>query len=60
MVYVRNQLTEYSKPPKQNSSKHRMSHSMTQLLLHTFAHLTGPSFKLNAKLLPNKIFLGLM
>ncbi len=33
--------------------------SMTQLLSHTFAHLTGPSFRLKAKLLPNKIFLGL-
>ena len=34
--------------------------SMTQLLSHTFAHLTGPSFRLKAKLLPNKKFLGLM
>ena len=33
--------------------------SMTQLLSHTFAHPTGPSFRLKAKLLPNKIFLGL-
>ena len=30
--------------------------SMTQLLSHTFAHLTEPSFRLKAKLLPNKIF----
>ena len=37
-----------------------MYFSMTQLLLHTFAHLTGPSFKVKAKLLPNKIFLGLV
>ena len=28
--------------------------SMTQLLPHTFAHLTGPSFRLKVKLLPNK------
>ena len=28
--------------------------SMTQLLSHTFAHLTGPSFRLKAKRLPNK------
>ena len=34
--------------------------SMTQLLLHTFAHLTGPSFRVKAKLLPNKFFLGLV
>ena len=33
--------------------------SMTQLLSHTFAHLTGSSFRLKAKLLHNKIFLGL-
>ena len=34
--------------------------SMTQLLLsHSFAHLTGPSFRLKAKLLPNKKKLGL-
>ena len=36
-----------------------MYNSMTQLLSHTFAHLTGPSFILKAKLLPNKIVLGL-
>ena len=30
--------------------------SMTQLLSHTFAHLTGPSFGLKAKLLPNNFF----
>ena len=40
--------------------RQRLGTSMTQLLLHTFAHLTGPSFRLKAKLLPNKIFLGLM
>ena len=34
--------------------------SMTQLLSHTFTHLTEPSFRLKAKLLPNKKFLGLM
>ena len=34
--------------------------SMTQLLFHTFAHLTGPSFRVKAKLLPNKSFLGLV
>ena len=34
--------------------------SMTQLLLHTFAHLTEPSFRVKAKLLPNKKFLGLV
>ena len=34
--------------------------SMTQLLLHTFSHLTGPSFRVKAKLLPNKFFLGLV
>ena len=34
--------------------------SMTQLLLHTFAHLTGPSFRVKAKLLPNEFFLGLV
>ena len=34
--------------------------SMTQLLLHTFAHLTGPSFRVKAKLLPNNFFLGLV
>ena len=34
--------------------------SMTQLLSHTFAHLTGPSFRFKVKLLPNKKFLGLM
>ena len=33
--------------------------SMTQLSSHTFAHLTGSSFRLKAKLLPNKNFLGL-
>ena len=33
--------------------------SMTQLLSHTFAHLIGPSFRLKAKLLPNKKYLGL-
>ena len=33
---------------------------MTQLLLHTFAHLTGPSFRVKAKLLPNNFFLGLV
>ena len=27
--------------------------SMTQLFSHTFAHLTGPSFRLKAKLLPH-------
>ena len=32
--------------------------SMTQLLLHTFAHLTGFSFRLKAKLLPIKNILG--
>ena len=35
------------------------STSMTQLLSHTFAHLTGSSFRLKAKPLPNKKFLGL-
>ena len=40
-----------------NTSKNS---SMTQLLLHTFAYLTGPSFRVKAKLLPNKIFLGLV
>ena len=30
--------------------------SMTQLLSHTFAHHTGPSFRLKAKLLTNKKF----
>ena len=34
--------------------------SMTQLSSHTFAHLTGSSFRLKAKLLPNKIKLGLL
>ena len=34
--------------------------SMTQLLLHTFAHLTGPSFRVKAKVLPNNFFLGLV
>ena len=33
--------------------------SMTQLSSHTFAHLTGSSFRLKAKLLPNKKILGL-
>ena len=32
--------------------------SMNQLLSHTFAHLTGPSFRLKAKLLPIKNILG--
>ena len=32
--------------------------SMTQLLSHTFAHLTGSSFRLKAKLLPIKNILG--
>ena len=32
---------------------------MTQLSLHTFAHLTGSSFRLKAKLLPNKNILDL-
>ena len=36
-----------------------MYNSKTQLLSHTFAHLTGPSFSLKAILLPNKIVLGL-
>ena len=31
---------------------------MTQLLSHTFAHLTGSSFRLKAKLLPIKNILG--
>ena len=40
---------------------HKLNHnSMTQLLSHTFTHLTGPSFRLKAKLLPNKNLLGLM
>ena len=34
-------------------------YSMTQLSSHTFAHLTGSSFRLKAKLLPNKKILGL-
>ena len=34
--------------------------SMTQLLLHTFPHLTGPSFRVKAKLLLNKFFFGLV
>ena len=34
-------------------------YSMTQLLSHTFAHLTGPFFRLKAKLLPSKKNLGL-
>ena len=34
--------------------------SMTQLLLHTFAYLIGPSFRLKAQLLPNEFFLGLL
>ena len=41
------------------SSVHISDHthySMTQLLLHTFAHLTGPSFRVKAKLLPNRFF----
>ena len=33
--------------------------SMTQHLSHTFANLTGPSFRLMAKLLPNKKKLGI-
>ena len=37
----------------------RLRVSMTQLPSHTFAHLTGSSFRLNAKLLPNKKNLGL-
>ena len=32
--------------------------SMTQLSPHTFAHLTGSSLKLKAKLLPIKNILG--
>ena len=32
--------------------------SMTQLLSHTFAHPTGSSFRLKAKLLPIKNILG--
>ena len=32
--------------------------SMTQLLSHTFARLTGSSFRLKAKLLPIKNILG--
>ena len=32
--------------------------SMTQLLWHTFAHLTGSSFRLKAKLLPIKNIFG--
>ena len=32
--------------------------SMTQLLSHTYAHLTGSSFRVKAKLLPNKNILG--
>ena len=32
--------------------------SMTQLLSHTFAHLTGSSFRLKGKLLPIKNILG--
>ena len=35
-----------------------MTLSMTQLLSHTFAHLTGSSFRLKAKLLPIKNILG--
>ena len=37
----------------------RLYVSMTQLSSHTFAHLTGSSFRLKAKLLPNKKILGL-
>ena len=37
-----------------------MYFSMTQLLLHTFAHLTGPSFRAKAKLLPNNFVLDLV
>ena len=37
--------------------KHR-DVSMTQLLSHTFAHHTGSSFRLKAKLLPIKNILG--
>ena len=36
----------------------QMNFSMTQLLSHTFAHLTGSSFRLKAKLLPIKNILG--
>ena len=35
-------------------------YSMTQLLSHTFAHLTGPPSRVKAKLLANKFFLGLV
>ena len=34
--------------------------SMTQLLLHPFTHLTGPSFRVKAKLLPNEFLLGVV
>ena len=37
-----------------------MRSSMTQLLLHTFANLTGTSFRVKAKLLLNNYFLGLV
>ena len=40
-------------------AKRHVQVSMTQLLSHTFAHLTGSSFRLKAKLLPNKKILGL-
>ena len=38
--------------------REQMVISMTQLLSHTFAHLTGSSFRLKAKLLPIKNILG--
>ena len=42
----------------ENSNYGQESFSMTQLLSHTFAHLTGSSFRLKAKLLPIKNILG--
>ena len=41
------------KSPYEEKFTCRIVYSMTQLLSHTFAHLTGPSFRLKVKLLPN-------
>ena len=43
----------------QNFVAFSMNFSITQLLLHTFAHCTGSSFSLKAKLLLNIFFLVL-
>ena len=56
-ILARNGLDEVE--VRDNRYSQVRTYSMTQLLLHTFAHLIGSSFRLKAKLLPNKNIFGL-